>query len=93
MVNIRKAGQVVSPGDKKKESKQGKEKHKKNYGRTDEVTAKDIQRIEIYVDMDGVLADFGAWKKLIGKDWREIKDPSEHYRKLEIKMIFGLTFL
>src|SRR6056300_977332 len=28
---------------------------------------------EIYVDMDGVLADFfGEWKKLVGKDWREI---------------------
>ena len=30
---------------------------------------------EIYVDMDGVPADFfGAWKKLICTDWREIKD-------------------
>ena len=34
---------------------------------------------EIYVDMDGVLADFfGEWKKLVGKDWREIgKDEIE----------------
>jgi len=34
---------------------------------------------EIYVDMDGVLADFfGEWKKLVGKDWREIdKDELE----------------
>ena len=34
---------------------------------------------EIYVDMDGVLADFfGEWKKLVGKDWRELdKDEIE----------------
>ena len=34
---------------------------------------------KIYVDMDGVLADFfGEWKKLTGKDWREIgKDELE----------------
>ena len=84
----------MSLGTRRRSPKQGKEKHKKNYGRTDEVTAKDISKeSEIYVDMDGVLADFGAWKKLIGKDWREIKDRPEHYRKLEIKMIFGLTFL
>jgi len=28
---------------------------------------------QVFVDMDGVLADFfGSWKKLVGKDWREI---------------------
>ena len=34
---------------------------------------------EIYVDMDGVLADFfGEWKKLVGKDWRQLgKDEIE----------------
>ena len=34
---------------------------------------------EIYVDMDGVLADFfGEWKRLVGKDWRELdKDDIE----------------
>lgn len=34
---------------------------------------------EIYVDMDGVLADFfGEWKRLVGKDWRELgKDEIE----------------
>jgi 5'(3')-deoxyribonucleotidase len=34
---------------------------------------------DIYVDMDGVLADFfGEWKKLVGKDWRELdKDEIE----------------
>ena len=34
---------------------------------------------DIYVDMDGVLADFfGEWKKLVGKDWRQLdKDELE----------------
>jgi len=34
---------------------------------------------QIYVDMDGVLADFfGEWKKLVGKDWRQLgKDEIE----------------
>jgi 5'(3')-deoxyribonucleotidase len=30
---------------------------------------------KVYVDMDGVLADFfGEWQKLIGSDWRKVKD-------------------
>ena len=30
---------------------------------------------KVFVDMDGVLADFfGEWQKLIGKDWRKVKD-------------------
>jgi len=36
--------------------------------------ASDISKSsQVFVDMDGVLADFfGSWKKLVGKDWREI---------------------
>lgn len=38
---------------------------------------------EIYVDMDGVLADFfGAWKKLIGQGWREITDIDSALQKI-----------
>ena len=35
-----------------------------------------IKKAEIYVDMDGVLADFfGVWTKMIGvKNWKEVKD-------------------
>ena len=30
---------------------------------------------KVFVDMDGVLADFfGEWQKLIGKDWRKAQD-------------------
>ena len=32
------------------------------------------QSSEVFVDMDGVLADFfGEWQKLIGKGWRDVK--------------------
>ena len=42
--------------------------------------------------MDGVLADFlGAWKKLIGKDWREIKDPPGALQKIRDKDDFWLN--
>ena len=41
------------------------------------------QPSEIFVDMDGVLADFfGSWKKLIGKDWREIGDIDSALQKI-----------
>ena len=45
----------------------------------EELKAELNPKSEIYVDMDGVLADFfGEWKKLVGKDWREIgKDEIE----------------
>ena len=35
-----------------------------------------IKKAEIYVDMDGVLADFfGVWTKMIGvKNWKDVKD-------------------
>ena len=92
MVDIKKSGAGGAHRDKKKEFKQGKEKHKKNYARTDEVTAKDLAKeSEIYVDMDGVLADFfGAWKKLIGTDWREIKDLDSALQKIRDKDDFWL---
>ena len=58
-----------------------------------EVSAKDLSReSEIYVDMDGVLADFfGAWKKLIGTDWREIKDLDSALQKIRDKDDFWLN--
>jgi len=92
MVDIKKSGAGGAHRDKKKEFKQGKEKHKKNYARTNEVTAKDLAKeSEIYVDMDGVLADFfGAWKKLIGTDWREIKDLDSALQKIRDKDDFWL---
>ena len=38
---------------------------------------------KVYVDMDGVLADFfGEWKKLIGKDWRKVKDIEPALQKI-----------
>ncbi|MBJ33167.1 MAG: hypothetical protein CMC89_00410 [Flavobacteriaceae bacterium] len=58
-----------------------------------EVSAKDLSKeSEIYVDMDGVLADFfGAWKKLVGKDWREIKDLDSALQKIRDKDDFWLN--
>ena len=38
---------------------------------------------KVYVDMDGVLADFfGEWQKLIGKDWRNVKDIEPALQKI-----------
>ena len=61
--------------------------------KTNEVTAKDLSKeSEVYVDMDGVLADFfGAWKKLIGKDWREIKDLDGALQRIRDKDDFWLN--
>ena len=58
-----------------------------------EVSVKDLSKeSEIYVDMDGVLADFfGAWKKLIGTDWREIKDLDSALQKIRDKDDFWLN--
>ena len=58
-----------------------------------EVSAKDLSKeSEVYVDMDGVLADFfGAWKKLVGKDWREIKDLDSALQKIRDKDDFWLN--
>ena len=57
-----------------------------------EVSAKDPQapRIEVFVDMDGVLADFGAWKKLVGKDWRNIDDIDDALQRIRDKDDFWL---
>lgn len=50
------------------------------------------QESEIYVDMDGVLADFfGAWKKLIGKDWRNIDNIDDALQRIRDKDDFWLT--
>ena len=44
--------------------------------------------------MDGKSADFlGAWKKLVGKDWREITDLDDALQKIRDKDDFGLTFI
>ena len=38
---------------------------------------------KVFVDMDGVLADFfGEWTKLIGKDWRNVKDIEPELQKI-----------
>ena len=38
---------------------------------------------KVFVDMDGVLADFfGEWQKLIGKDWRKVKDIEPALQKI-----------
>jgi len=49
-----------------------------------EATVDEIgQTSQIYVDMDGVLADFfGDWKKLVGKDWRKITDIGPALQKI-----------
>ena len=58
-----------------------------------EATVDDIASAsEIYVDMDGVLADFfGDWKKLIGKDWRTIKDIGPALQKIRDTEDFWLN--
>ena len=63
------------------------------YKSIQEVSVKDLSKeSEIYVDMDGVLADFfGAWKKLIGTDWREIKDLDSALQKIRDKDDFWLN--
>ena len=59
----------------------------------EEATVDDIASAsEIYVDMDGVLADFfGDWKKLIGKDWRTIKDIGPALQKIRDTEDFWLN--
>jgi hypothetical protein len=49
------------------------------------------QPSEIFVDMDGVLADFfGSWKKLVGKDWRNIDDIDDALQRIRDKDDFWL---
>lgn len=51
-----------------------KKKKKKESIAYEDMKAELNPKSEIYVDMDGVLADFfGEWKKLVGKDWRELE--------------------
>ena len=46
---------------------------------------------KVYVDMDGVLADFfGEWQKLIGSDWRKVKDIEPALQKIRDKDNFWL---
>ena len=58
--------------------------------------AEDIGEIastsKVFVDMDGVLADFfGEWQKLIGKDWRKVKDIEPALQKIRDKDDFWLN--
>ena len=47
---------------------------------------------KVFVDMDGVLADFfGEWQKLIGKDWRKVKDIEPALQKIRDKDDFWLN--
>ena len=49
---------------------------------------------QIFVDMDGVLADFfGSWTKLTGKDWRQIKgdDLEPALQKIKDKKDFWIN--
>jgi len=89
------AGPTILPKIVKPE--QGKTDYKKHKTveplKIGEVSAKDLSKdTEVYVDMDGVLADFfGAWKKLIGKDWREIKDLDGALQRIRDKDDFWLN--
>ena len=89
------AGPTILPKIVKPE--QGKTDYKKHKTveplKIGEVSAVDLSNdSEIYVDMDGVLADFfGAWKKLVGKDWREIKDLDGALQRIRDKDDFWLN--
>ena len=79
MQDLRKSGAMGAHKDKKKLAKQGYQKHKTKFDEDKEVA----QPSEIFVDMDGVLADFfGSWKKLVGKDWRKIDDIDSALQKI-----------
>ena len=65
-----------------KNKKQDKEEVKENVN----------SQSEIFVDMDGVLADFfGDWKKLVGKDWRNITDIKPALQKIRDTEDFWLN--
>ena len=80
------AGEVAKDMKKSDVKDFAKTKHKglPTKKKTESLTYEELKaelnpKSEIYVDMDGVLADFfGEWKKLVGKDWRELgKDEIE----------------
>ena len=58
-----------------------------------ELKSKELSAVsEIYVDMDGVLADFfPAWKKIVGKDWRQITDIESALQTIRDKEDFWLS--
>ena len=58
-----------------------------------ELKSKELSAVsEIYVDMDGVLADFfPAWKKIVGKDWRQITDIESALQTIRDKDDFWLS--
>ena len=65
-------------------------------GKKDDVEEATVDEIakssEIFVDMDGVLADFfGDWKKLVGKDWRKITDIGPALQKIRDTEDFWLN--
>ena len=68
--------------------------HESQRIRTFEETLGEINKnTEIYVDMDGVLADFfGEWAKLMkAPGWRDIKDPEAALQKIREKDDFWLS--
>ena len=78
----------------KKASKNTKANTLYNLGMTEsqikELQTKELSAVsEIYVDMDGVLADFfPAWKKLVGKDWRQITDIEDALQKISCRLVY-----
>ena len=58
-----------------------------------ELKSKELSAVsEIYVDMDGVLADFfPARKKIVGKDWRQITDIESALQTIRDKDDFWLS--
>ena len=88
MEALRKSGAAGSHKDKSKIIPR-----KQKYKNVDERMGKELSSAtEIFVDMDGVLADFfPAWKKLVGADWREIKDIEDALQKIRDKEDFWLS--
>lgn len=90
MEALRKSGAAGTHQDKTKIIPR-KQKYKDDV--TEDATKKQLSMAsEIYVDMDGVLADFfPAWKAIVGKDWREIDDIESALQKIRDKDDFWLT--
>lgn len=88
MEALRKSGAAGSHKDKSKIIPR-----KQKYKNVDERMGKELSSAtEIFVDMDGVLADFfPAWKELVGAGWREIKDIEDALQKIRDKEDFWLS--